>query len=255
MTENSNLISALKTCLPENSWSWAIPALIHDPVILVTLNDPQFLQEAIEQLSKPEDWNPTRLALLKLNRSEIEDIDNALVLESEAMIEGFLKGDKPFPHQQMDLQQAAYISIGLIERYKISGWNGVQEVIESASNTPEGWLTPFAVILGLVPDQIEFIHSFYQSNLHHGFGAQLVHAVLCQPVPPEILYELIHRTVDSLPIENANQILNILNNYHPRLSQKLAADWIENHVPVPQEKTANTARLYLQQITDTPTST
>ena len=54
MTEKPNLIPTLKSCLPENSWSWVIPALKHDPVIWDALHDSQLLQRSVTQLTDPE---------------------------------------------------------------------------------------------------------------------------------------------------------------------------------------------------------
>lgn len=250
MAENPDLIASLKSCLPENSWSWVVPALMQDPVIWSSLQDVQFLQRVIDQLSEPEEWNPARLALIKLNRSGLEDIDAALIKESEATIEAYVQGDKPFPHEHMDIQQAAYISIGLNERYKTSGWDEIKEILDSIGGVTGDWLTPFAVIFGLVPDQNEFLHSFYQANLPTSYGTQLIRAVLCQPIPPDELFELIQNRIDSLSIENTIRILRTLNVYHPELTQQLAADWIENHSPIPQEIHADTFSDQLQQIMD-----
>jgi tetratricopeptide (TPR) repeat protein len=88
------------------------------------------------------------------------------------------------------LDEAGMLALILKERYRLSGdWKGLVEELangaQPAADAYAAWRTPIALMVGMVPERAELLHSLLAAGPQRPGWRWALHAVLCAPVSPE----------------------------------------------------------------------
>ena len=246
MTIKPTSLTSLKSVLPESFWPWVIPALKHDQLIWETLSDPKFFKNASKEISKPEDWKPSQLALIILEYPDLESFDETLLKKAQETLDLHLQVEPPPNQDQMSFELAAYLAIGLFERFKNNDWHEIDETISESS----GWFTPITILFSMVSDQKKLINLLVTSNRSSNMIPLVTHALLSQPVPPDELQDLLQDTLSDFSLVDVTRMLGYLKQFRPEITINLANNWIESH-PINLIK-GNTYAIgdQLQQVTE-----
>jgi tetratricopeptide (TPR) repeat protein len=230
-------IASLKSSIPETSWSWVIPALKHDQVIWESLHDQEFFEKVAKTLTEPIDWSPHQLAAIRLGSDDLNSLDKSSLKDAQASLDEFIGIEGKSQQEQLSLKQAALISAGLLNRYGEDLQILFEETIGDATETSR-WNTVFAILIGLISDQLEWLTVFVSRSPQNSLISLAVHAFLCQPIPFEEQKQHLKTLLANLPLQVTSSILNSLSDFRPELTLYLANEWLINQPRVPTIGTA-----------------
>jgi tetratricopeptide (TPR) repeat protein len=226
MTEHSTLLTSLKSIFPESSWAWAIPALRHDPMVWNSLKDQDFFSQVCAASSEPRDWSPYQLALIALGIEDIETLSEELQSDSQAALSQFLDRGSPSNEQLGDIGHASLIALAMYQCLQSDDWQDIAGALQNSPVENNGWLAPTAILLGWVPDKLQFINRLI--NQENDFILNLVvHVVLSQPLPPEETQHLFWGAIEPLRLVQVVTLLDSLNGHRPELTMLLANEWLQ----------------------------
>ena len=250
MTIKPTLLASLKSILPESYWSWVIPALKHDPLIWDTLSDPQFFNIASKKFSKPEDWTPVQLVLIKLDCDGLDSFDETLLKKAQETLDQHLQVEPPPNQDQMSFELAAYIAISLFERFKNNDWQEIEETLSTTLSESSGWFTPITILFSMVSDQKKLINLLVANNRSTKIIPLAIHALLSQPIPPNELQGLLQDTLTDFSLIDITRMLGYLNQFRRELTIDLANNWLESHPIEPNQENAYAIGDQLKQVTE-----
>ena len=198
---------SLQETLPPDAFPWVVAALMHDALIWEALHG-NVGQRALESFgSTPTAWQPAALAKLA-------------TAEAQPPAEGL-----PLP--PANLAEAALLAQALLQHRQESGhWQDLPAFLTAEGSDIAAWHTALACALAETDDAAGLLQAL--SRAPGGIPAAL-HALLCQPLPPEILAvraaEFLHR----LPPEQQAEALWRLHESRPDIAPRAAA-----HLPQTQ---------------------
>jgi tetratricopeptide (TPR) repeat protein len=212
MTKLSPIIY-LKDTLPEDSWSWVIPALRQDSVIWESLQDQDFLKLAVQEIgNNPKDWTPLNLALLSLGGDLAVDELGTVPLEETS----------PYLHQQsvlayknhtgenppaVDIRQAGMLALYFLEH-----------PAEGKYYSPA---TSISCLYSLFPDPIGYLSQFKPEIS--------VHVILSNPQDTDEQVQAFSHLLDASDPAVHQTILSLLAFQRPGLAAEVTQGILDNH--------------------------
>jgi tetratricopeptide (TPR) repeat protein len=231
MADQPSLLTSLKSMLPESAWSWVIPALKNDHLVWEAISDPRFFELASEDILEPKDWSPGRLALIKLGSLEPELIDKETIEKALVTFDQYISLDSQTDQANKSFDLATHLALGLLHQKDGNSWHELAKKL-SAEKVNQGiWLTPLAILFSWVDRKSELIRTLLSLNHSSVFIPLIIHAVICQPVPPEETQALLQGIVEEMSLLEAASILCYLNPFSPEIAMHLARSWLEIHQP------------------------
>ncbi len=191
----------LQQHLPADAFPWAVAALMRDPLIWEALHS-DVGAAALETLgSNPTAWHPAALGKLALEISDSAP-----------------QGDLPLP--PADLAEAAHLARVLLQHHQETGhWRDLPAFLTAEGSEITAWQTALACALAETEDQSALLASL--SNMEGGVGLAM-HALLCQPVPPEVHAVKLTEFLRRLPPQRRPEALWQLHAARPDLAQRAA---------------------------------
>ena len=254
---HSSFIRRLKDSLPATQFPWVLAALRQDMYVWESLLEPEFATIVFtEEASRLSTWSPGSLALQALDAQVnaaqlISDIQQPLEVglrrRAFQTYEGLTASDDEGHPEQPEgcndglcgLRAAGLIALALRERRRLVGsWEGLgkeltvplqsnrgQEFQEPRSFTT--WKTPIACLIGLVPDPLDLVHALQAGDATSDHIAIIIHAILSNPNPPEVQFEIISGIVNGLNIQNKKRFLYQVYQQRPALAYELTLKLLE----------------------------
>ncbi len=207
-------IRYLKDTFKEEDWPWIIPSLRQDSLIWKTLNNLEFLKQAIIELgNKPKNWSPINIALVFLGETNHlgERTESTNLHFSKVLIQNSISTFETQTSKnplEMNLGLAGLLSIYLYENPDVP--------------KPIEWKTSLSCLYGIVSNPIEFVSQLAFPTA--------VHVVLAQPLTVAEQKEIF---LNILPQNDINHCLSFLNELSFQRSDisELIAREIFDHVP------------------------
>jgi len=217
---------------PIRNWHWMIAALQQDPVIFNDLTLSSLGQDALDKLRAiPEDWTPASLSLLTLgNPVQLGEIKKLPLMPLPADLRQDIKNvyEQWYrnPQKPASIKDAGLIALSLRERLRIKGsWDGFHEEYEGKIGSSQ---TVIACLYGMIPDVNELIETLISKKIRNAYTNLVVHAILCNPLPPESQFEIFKALLKGKDLEYVLDILIQLEAKRPVLTKTLAHELITN---------------------------
>lgn len=229
MAKRSSLLTSLKSILPEPTWSWVIPALIHDRLVWDALGDPTFFERAVENIHEPRDWSPGNLSLLTLGYANLDQLPEEVIQEAKSALEIFRQENSSDDIAELNLKFATMIALGLYNELSGSnhrqfGENNVPFLMQS-----QKWLTSFAILMSWVDNPSLFAQTLLSSGNNSKINSIVIDILMCQPLPQEEFQENIEDLIENIPQAEVEPFLSQLARHKPELVKQLATNWINTH--------------------------
>ncbi len=205
---------ALQQQLPPDAFPWVVTALMHDPLIWEALHS-GLGEHALESLgATPSAWHPGALARLALEHAPQQANTTP---ESPSL-------------PPSTLADAARLALTLQAfRDDNGGWEGLTEFLEGP---PTAWRTPLACVLSWADDAPALLDAI--AALPHGPTLAL-HALLCQPTPPETQAVRLAEFLRRLPPEPRLSTAWELQRCRPELARAVASQITTQSLPAPYD--------------------
>ncbi len=240
----SPFVLSLKNTLPTAEWPWALAALRQDAQLWNSLAHSELGEQALATLpAVAQSWTPAALALLALKIPLVPgDLQaaplQALPAEWQARLMAVL-GDaldtgapvaEPTGSLAGDLAAAALHALALRERYRQK--NSWRAVLSAGGLERTTARTALACLVGLLPEDQRLLRALAQMGDGHPRPDLALHALLCQPLPPEALTQRLNELLGELPPAYGLALLKELATQRPRLAQRLAQRFLADHAAV-----------------------
>lgn len=192
----TSLYNTLRHTLPKNYLSLFLRAAVREPILLRTLENSEFLENALVQLGKnPLLWTPTHLALIKLGITiSPEELRASPAIPLAAEIrQSAVQTYDTFRHDPAfllsDLADAGLVALAMRERARILGsWEGLWK--ELPEKDPHGIRLALVCAYGLNPEPEPFLKSILQESKNLLLCARIIYA---QPIEAEKQARMIAR--------------------------------------------------------------
>ncbi|RPJ44439.1 MAG: hypothetical protein EHM21_10240, partial [Chloroflexi bacterium] len=221
---------------PEESVQ-VLTALRQDPLVWQSLEQPEFLQAALEQAgSQIQCWSPGRLALLALNETRPTEALRAepMLPLGPALQERALQAYQAAQRSgksPASLKEAGLLALALRERRRLTGtWTGLLQELLPKQNAADStsqvstalavWRSSLACLYGLIPDPEEMLRSLLPKNPARIPFEWIAAAQLSQPSNEAEHVNAFMKILQGLPV--AFQ-LNLLRSLSLRGSGRIAA--------------------------------
>lgn len=251
MADQPSLLASLKSLLPEPAWSWVIPALKNDSLVWEAISDPQFFEQASMKISDPRDWSPGQLALIKLDISNPETIDEEIFKDSRSTFDQYLSKEIPADQAKMSFDFATHLALGLFHHNKEKDWHEFAESLSANSDQYSFWLTPMAILFGWIDDKSGLIQNLINLTPSSAFIPMAIHAVISQPIPLQEIETMLQGIIAETELFEAATILSYLNRFYPELTMHLAISWLEDRQSPAIEETSLNLGEMLAQLSNT----
>jgi len=236
-------INRITEALRSSDLAWLLPNLRQDFVVWNSLNDSTFYEKFLQSKPAgltyvPDDFSPSRLALLALKQSNTMAIDSKNLLDSvddqvvRMAIRSF-NDQTLFQANPQDLATAGLIALALADKYRTANsWNGLLNSIQEISS--QIWMTPITCLYGLIKDSAGLLNALVQPGTSSIRYRLAIHAVLGNPIPPNdqiaIFIALCHGMYGD-PMPPADRLLFIreLFEQRPQLAADFCTKWLEIH--------------------------
>jgi len=205
-------IANLKDTLPEDSWSWVIPALRQDPLIWESLQDQEFLTSTIRDFGgQPKKWSPMNLSLLSLGigfavdelvGTSLEEMSPYLHQQSEQAYQAFTSANPP----SMDLKLAGLLALYFSEH-----------PVKGKLSAPK---TSLACLFELLHNPLDYLSQINPEDS--------VHAILSNPLRFEEQQEVFSQLLDRCDSVSQSGLLGKLSEQNPDLAAVVTQDFITN---------------------------
>ncbi|MCJ7733099.1 MAG: tetratricopeptide repeat protein [Anaerolineales bacterium] len=154
-------LNTLKNIFPEESWSWAIPALRRNSLIWEDIGSPDFAQVLVQDIgTDPSDWTPGRIGALQLARDESETIPfpilsfDALSAEVKGKVHQTYQAYEENQERPINMIEGVLLALALLgEKNTGKSW---REIISQYAERV-GWHIPLVILFGLIEDPIEYL--------------------------------------------------------------------------------------------------
>ena len=255
MADQSSLIVALKTNLPESSWPWVISALRQDTLVWAALQEPAFVEKAISNLAgKPEAWSPAVLASLSLDQPLQPDgsLRHKALQAYEHLIR---RGSAETGGPDLTLANAGLLAIALLEHRQLSGsWSDLTGdlrpiPLESPSFFTT-WSTPLAVLFGLASDPLDLLQVLVSPGASPTLFSLVLHAVLSNPLPPAKQEQILFSLHTDLDLPESALLIRQLNVHRPEMAVRLATQWLKLHPALPASPPGNYSKIQIDPLAD-----
>jgi tetratricopeptide (TPR) repeat protein len=247
---------ALQEAIPYSKRSHIFSALMQDPAVWISLQDPSFLNQVIQSLKEyPEDWSPAAVALASLELKTDLDIytkqpliplNKDIRLQVAKTYESLTKGEPLFEETSLDLPpdpvwvsrtvlpKAGLLALALRERYRLLGsWDGLRSDLEGIVDFDLSvWKTPIACLMGLIPNPIDFLVELVSGSITNelstpesvSFDLQsaAIHGLLSLPISHNEQIIAATKLFDSISPGNHRSLLDILTLKKPVLANAIA---------------------------------
>jgi len=201
MPQKSFLLT-LQQRLPGDAFPWTVAALMRDPLIWEALHGDLGIIALKALGDNPTNWHPAALAALALKTSEDSRLDTL-----------------PLPPAHFG--EAAHLARMLSRHREESGdWHDLTAFLTAEGHDIDAWRTALACVLAQSKDKDELLLAL--SRTEDGVEAAL-HALFCQPVPPEAHAAQFARLLHSLPAAQRPEILWQIHAARPDLAPHVAA--------------------------------
>lgn len=228
----------LKNALPAAEWPWALAALRQDACLWRALETTGLGAQALQTLAPAaRAWTPAALAGLALelpvSLTDLQALPLAPLPPAwQARLEPAL--EPPAPETPAaptsDLPQAGLHALALRERYRQkSSWRAA---LSAAGLDQPSAPTALACLVGLLPEDSRLLHSLAQVGDGRPRPDLALHALLCQPWPPEVFAQRLNELLGELPPAYGLALLKALGAQRPRLAQRLAQRFLADHASV-----------------------
>ena len=227
-------IAELKLILPENTWSWIVPAIKEDPLVwefLCSVREFLEVENLSQVIHQPQDCTPASLALKGLNYPTNPEALRALPIQAVDP-EFHSKVKDSIEKDPSNLDQAGLQALFFRERLRETGsWENL--AIDLINACP----TSLACLYGIVPDQIDLLRAILSSsgsvpvnpNLNNRSYHQVLHMVLSNPVPPEAQVEIFNLLFMDLGKPQQILLLDLLSSLRPGLASQLSSHITNEH--------------------------
>ncbi len=205
----------LQQQLPPDAFPWVVAALMHDPLVWEALHG-GVGEHALESLgATPTAWHPGALARLALEHAPQQE-------------ENTVPENPSLPPST--LADAARLALTLQAFRNDNGsWDGLADFLEGPATA---WRTPFACALSWADDAPALLQAI--AALPHG-PALALHALLCQPTPPEIHAVRLAEFLRQLAPEERLTTAWELQRCRPELARAVAAQIATPNLPAPYD--------------------
>jgi len=208
-----SFIVELKHKFPETDWPVITSALQSDPRIWDDLQG-DFGIYAVNQL--PDSitaFSPGALCLLALDSHDLyQNFRESLAQAVPEQLLGYQPQEPPFEIAP-NLVSAGLSALHLRERRRMAGkWNFNKQDLTAANRTA------FACLYSLVPDTEELTKTIFEAKTPE----LAVHALLCQPLPPEDILNHLERNLSLLDVKEQLIVFRILSRYQRAGTRLLA---------------------------------
>ena len=210
MTELRPIVK-LKETLPEDAWSWVIPALRQDPVVWDALQDPDQVDQAARKIgSNPLRWTPMNIALVCLGMDiTVEDLRTITIKDLspqlyQQVVQAF-KNYQAGPPTKIELSCAGLLALYYFEHEK--------DVV------PPLPTTSLSCFYSLHPEPVELIIKFNPEVA--------IHVVLSNPLPPDEQEKVFWEYMNLVEPGSWSSIIKLLANKKPEIASLLAAKIID----------------------------
>ena len=212
------LINALKEIFPEESWSWAIPALRRTPLIWNLLQSPGTLEYLVQEVgSEPSDWTPARIGAAVLKMEDPDLISwpiqsfNGLSTDLQNQVNQIYQDSVNQSEQNLNLTDVFLLSLALIGELETGKtWS---EILGELSPLKK-WVNPMIFCFDLIKDKADFIH-----NLEPDYGLEILSAI---PVDPSGRIDILERVLLLMDAERMELWLREISKEVPDLVTILA---------------------------------
>jgi len=216
--QDFTLISSLKDIFPEDTWTWAIPALKREPLIWNALQGKHFRDKAKKEIgSQVEKWTPARLGVISLNIElpftldwplpDFNDLSPDLRQRIYERYQAFTEESPSVPN----LTQALLLALALKQENEAGKtWNELHQ----ESIPPSHWQGPYICLYELLDSPTALL-----KRLPGGLGT---HILLSRPSSPTTVRERFKRHLSLFPRQKQLHWLEILGEEQPGTASKIA---------------------------------
>ncbi len=211
MTKFTSILD-LKETIPEDSWSWVIPALRQDPLVWNSLQDSNLLKSAIQRIGPhPRCWTPMNIALValgldlkieELRSHPLEELSPHLQQQVNQAYERFTSTSSP----NVDLRIS-----GLLALY----FNEHESDIKQT--TPR---TSLACLYSILPQPLEIISQLKPEIV--------IHVILSNPQKPEEQIAIFWKYIKQADTNLKPSILRYLSYKRPRIATQIAREMLND---------------------------
>jgi Flp pilus assembly protein TadD len=236
-------IDRITETLRNSELSWLLPNLRQDFVVWNCLNEPTFFEKFIQSKPDgsayvPDDFSPSRLALLALGQTDIDKGDPRNLLDSvdQQVVQMALRSftdQTIFQGKLQDLANAGLIALALADNYRTTNsWIGLLNAI--LSEPYQTWLAPISCLFGYVQDSANLLNALVQPGASSSRYILAIHAVLSNPIAPstqiDALMGLCFGTYGDLlpPIDRSNFVRELFEQ-RPQMAVDFCLKWLEIH--------------------------
>ena len=239
MTNTYAFLGQLKSILPEDTWPWVIPALRKDSLVWNSLQEPQFLEQAVQHIgSDAQGWSPAALALLALNQDPCGDLTSLvpeLFEQARQTYEKFSQFDPQAAAQKLTLAHSGRLAIALAETSRgDGGWEN--SLVDLEALPPTARETPLACLFGFTADRLGLIQALVRAGSSQKFYDLAIHAVLSNPLPLAEHAKTLHAALKDLPLSDCANLLARLKKFRPEFTTQLARLFLEKHKTIPDHR-------------------
>ena len=248
-------IDRITETLRNSDLAWLLPNLRQDVVVWNSLINPAFYEKFI--LSKPggsafspDDFSPSKLALVALGQTNIAGIESGNFLDSidiqvvQNAIRGF-NDQTVFEVFPQDLTSAGLIALALTDMYRATNsWNGLLTLLPEKPY--QTWLAPLACLFGFIDDPAGLLTALIQPGSDSSRFKLAIHTLLSNPIPPSIqistLIGLCYGLYgDLLPALDRLILVRELSEQRPQLAIDFCKRWLEIHPMISNRMHQNSA--------------
>lgn len=216
-------LNTLKNIFPEESWPWAISALMRSPQIWDRLDSVEFSQLLVNGIGvEPSEWTPGRIGSIQGEQDSSEEISwpidsfEDLSANIKQKVHQIYQESGEQPVSSGDLSEAFWLSLALWGE-KASGKSWREIISQYLAKT--NWEFPLVILLDLVNDQIDFLRVFDPDLAFQ--------VLLSNPISPPVLADILVRIMESLEISDLEKWLKTIQKEVPDLSELIAQSLLE----------------------------
>ena len=206
-------IQYLKDSIPEDAWSWVIPALRQDPLTWKSLQDPNLVNKAVKKWGPyPHRWTPMNIALVSLGADiKTEDLNTKSLAElsptlNQQVNEAYERYKNSTSHEN-NIKLSGLIALYLSEHKD-----------EITNRVPK---TSLACLFSILPEPLPIFTRLQPDRV--------VHSILANPQKPDEQIDIFWKYLKEAGKDQKTKILRTLfirrSTIAVRLAEELLNDW------------------------------
>lgn len=193
--ESIDLYREIDRVLPQENFIQVMSALRIDPLVWQSLQQPKFLQSALDRAGAQADrWSPGQLSLMMLTDTRPEKLREEPLVPLEHVLQekslrAYQSAQRNVTHPET-LSEAGLLALALRERRRLTGtWNGLlQEIMPKPSQAETlfpVWRTALACLYALSPDPIEMLRGLMPKSPNRVALDWITFTQMAQPLSQE----------------------------------------------------------------------